>query len=173
MIMSSSVLRYHPLLRLIHWLMAILVVAMIGTGFMLEEKPVVAGYPIIFWHQSFGLSIFALIWLRLIVRWSFPLPTAVASLSDWEKRLSRVVHTLFYIFMVIVPITGYLAIVGNGASPQWFGLTLPFPDMTATIKQLSNTHALLAFCLIGLVGLHLLAFVKHRLVGKINLLQRM
>ncbi len=75
--------------------------------------------------------------------------------------------------MVIVPITGYLSIVGHGASPQWFGLTLPFPDITATIKQLGNTHALLAFCLIGLVGLHLLAFIKHRLVGKINLLQRM
>jgi cytochrome b561 len=55
--MSPSVLRYHPLLRLIHWLMAILVVAMIGTGFMLEEKPVVAGYPIIFWHQYFCISL--------------------------------------------------------------------------------------------------------------------
>ncbi len=173
MIMSSSVLRYHPLLRLIHWFMAILVVAMIGTGFMLEEKLVVAGYPIIFWHQSFGISIFALIWLRLLVRWSFARPAPVASFSNGEKYLSLAVHILFYIFMIIVPISGYLALVGDGASPQWFNFPLPFPAVTTTIKQLGNAHALLAFCFIGLVGLHLLAFVKHRLVGKINLLQRM
>lgn len=171
--MSPFVLRYHPLLRLIHWLMAFLVFAMIATGFMLEENWVFAGEPIIFWHQSFGISIFILIWLRLIIRWSFPRPAPVASLSNWEKYLSLVVHGLFYIFMVIVPITGYLTLIAHRGIPKWFGLTLPYPVVTATLKELGHTHALLAFCLIGLVSLHLLAFAKHRLIGKINLLERM
>lgn len=44
--MKSSPLnidRYHPGLRLIHWLMAILIIAVIATGLMIEDKVTIAG----------------------------------------------------------------------------------------------------------------------------------
>ena len=58
----------------------------------------------------------------------------------------------------------------------WFGV-LPLPDLVAPNKELAETikeiHAVAAFALIGLVGLHVAAVVKHQLIDKDGLLDRM
>lgn len=174
--MKSSPLnidRYHPGLRLIHWLMAILIIAVIATGLMIEDKVTIAGEQAVFWHQSFGLTVFLLVWIRLVLRWSLYKPLPIRILKRWEQAISKLVHILFYILMIMLPISGYIMIVAFGGKPHWFGFNLPTLLLPESFQTAATAHVFMGFFMIILLGIHILAVVKHRLIAKVNLLQRM
>src|ERR1700726_1861127 len=63
--------RYHPLLVLLHWLLAVLIVAMLCIGFMvLEPMPNVdpQKIDILLIHMSVGMLTLALMVIRFIIR---------------------------------------------------------------------------------------------------------
>ena len=59
-------------------------------------------------HKNVGLLIFVLAIIRLAWRWSNPVPELPADLPQWQATAARVTHTLLYILLFTMPITGFL-----------------------------------------------------------------
>jgi cytochrome b561 len=64
----------------------------------------------------------------------------------------------------------------KGYTTVWFGV-LPLPDLLEKnhdlAKALEEVHEILAFIIIGLVGLHAAAAIKHHFIDRDDVLARM
>ena len=128
-------------------------------------------------HFMFGLCVLALVLIRLVVKRLSPHP----ELMDLNgvplllQRASRLGHLVLYLFMVIMPIMGWLMLSAAGKPIPFFGLELPAliaPDDNLA-KQIKAAHALAGNVGYVLIGLHVAAALFHQLVLKDPLLQRM
>ena len=167
--MSTS--KYPPALRALHWLMAVLILGMLFVGFYMANIPADAPnkfalYP---WHKSFGLIVLLLVLIRLPVRWRGPLPEEAPGLQVWEHKLSKLVHVLLYVAILLMTCSGYLM---SSFHPQVHGIDMfgwfTVPDITSKDKSLSGAmeefHEFVAISFCVLLTLHIGAVLKHRLL---------
>ncbi len=128
-------------------------------------------------HFMFGVCVLLLVFLRLLAKRLSPRPEPVDSqgLSLWLQRAAVSGHLVLYLFMVIMPIAGWMMLSAAGKPIPFFGFELPAliaPDESLS-KQIKPLHALAGNIGYGLIGLHVAAAVFHQLVLKDRLLQRM
>jgi hypothetical protein len=92
--------RYHPLLVMLHWLIAVLIVALLSIGFF-SAVAVPNTDPhklsILLIHMSAGMLVFALMAVRLIVRLSTAQPAGAATRHSAVGRIAWAVHYGSYI----------------------------------------------------------------------------
>lgn len=173
--------------RIFHWLMALLIVVQIPVGLcmsyrgnvMLNDKGEVGVWDeltntLYSSHKLIGLSILALIVLRLAYRLTRGAPPADPSVPDALKGVSHLVHWSLYLLLLLVPIGGYLA-VSYGDYLDVFNFKLPAltvknEDMS---KEIFTWHAIGAFLIIGLVTVHILAAIYHRFIRRDRVVERM
>jgi len=97
-------------------------------------------------------------------------------LPGWQQHASRWAHRLLYLCFFIVPVAGWAYSCAAGFHVVYLGL-FPLPDLAPKDKALADVlkevHATLAWSLAVLVGLHVLAALKHQFVDKDGLLWRM
>jgi cytochrome b561 len=94
----KNVSRYHPLLVTLHWLLAVLIVAMMCVGFfMLATTPNTDSGKIgvLLWHMSGGMVILALMVVRFIVRLRTAKPSPVPTANTVRSRAVRCSTTAF------------------------------------------------------------------------------
>ena len=72
-----------------------------------------------------GLSVFTLVWLRLIARFLAPVPAIVPRPPQWQMRIAHVTEFAIYIFMLVMPLLGWLIPSGENQPAPFFGLQLP------------------------------------------------
>ncbi|MBV36017.1 MAG: cytochrome B [Rickettsiales bacterium] len=168
--MASNTNKYTLLMRILHWLIALLILGMIAVGWYMaglpDEDPTKYDiYPI---HKSIGISLLALIVLRLLVRFFSPIPKLPSELAGWEKVLTKTTHFLLYLLMLLVPISGYLMSDFAGFPVDWFGIEVPgfVPDNMDNSEKALSAHGILPYILLGLVVLHVLGSLKHRFIDK-------
>jgi cytochrome b561 len=173
--------RYGFVSKLLHWTMAVMIIALVVVGLYMTglEKEDPSRVNIYAMHKSMGtLALFLLIarvaWLRIT-----PAPALPRTFSDMEKRIMNGTRSLLYLFMALLPITGYTLSVAGGHPVSFFGL-LDLPTLFEKNKALAGlaheTHELLAYAILALVVLHIAGAVKHRLLnagGEADVLQRM
>src|SRR5258707_6777137 len=109
--------RYHPLLVLLHWLLAVLIVAMLCIGFMvLEPMPNVdpQKIDILLIHMSVGMLILALMVIRFVIRMRTSRPAPTTTGSQLLDRLAPVTHYGFYVLVLLVGGPGLAAGVFAG-----------------------------------------------------------
>lgn len=177
-------MKYPLPLRLIHWLMALLIIGMLSLGFYMANLPQDAPgkydwYPT---HKSLGFIVGTLLVIRLMIRIQFKteLPEPSPYLQDWEKRLSHLVHGLLYLAMFSMVYSGYMM---NATFEYASGLDVfgwfTIPDIVEKSAEKNalyrNLHGFSAFAFVGLLVLHLAGVIKHRFVdGKeASVLKRM
>jgi len=167
--------RYSVLARLLHWAVALLIVFTTALGWrMVAIEKDVAGewYDL---HRSIGLTIFALVALRLVWRLTNrpePLPDDIPA---WQRALAAVTHWLMYLLTIAIPITGYLGASHTKSGVAWFGRPLPAwakPD-DSTAEQIFQVHGILVWVLVALVALHVAGALKHWLIDRDGTFQRM
>ena len=171
---SSS---YAGVQKLLHWLMAILVVVMVGVGLTLPRigpGPVTnALYEI---HKSIGMLVLALVLVRLAVRWRLGAPEPVSGMPAWQRWAAGTSHALLYALMVLVPIAGWAATSAccRPVNFLWtLPATLPVPADNALAKQVFQLHFAMAFVLIGVVAVHVCAALHHHFARRDDTLRRM
>lgn len=167
--------RYDGVAMALHWLIALAVFLNIGLGLYMGElprgdlmKPVIAGL-----HMSAGLSILVLTIVRIGWRLPHSIPPLPAAMPPWQKALARTVELLLYVLTIAVPLAGWLAI---SAGPQGHGVSYfglfdwpaigPMANVAADYahaveEALEETHVLLAWTLLGLAVLHIVAAIYH------------
>jgi cytochrome b561 len=170
MAVAPATTKYTLLMRLLHWLIAILILGMIGVGWYMsglpDEHP--TKYDIYAIHKSIGITLLGLIVIRLLVRFFSPIPELPKELSWWEKLLTKTVHFFLYLLMLMVPVSGYLMSDFAGFPVEWFGIEVPgfVPDNMESSEGAQSAHGILPYILLGLIGLHLLGSLKHRFLDK-------
>lgn len=111
-------------------------------------------------HKSFGVMLFSLYVLRLILRFnqkSLPCP---AFSRQWHKRVFVVVHGMLYAMMLAMPITGYLLTSPYGV--LFFGIELPVVREQFYIAGISRYfHGWFAIILSLLIIVHIIGYLSH------------
>jgi cytochrome b561 len=166
---------YSRVAKILHWAIAILIVPMLlfGEDLMEAEHGSIL-LPSV--HASIGVTILALSVARLAWRLLLPVPALPAGTPAWENLTVRVVHFLFYVLMIGLPITGWLAVPRFLAEEhvsgiEAFGLELPIvPDLGFPAGAIHDFGGKIG---IALIVLHVLAALKHHFVNRDNVLTRM
>ena len=169
--------RYSSLNISLHWLMALLMVAVYACIELRELYPKGSDPREMLktWHFMLGLSVFFLAWMRLAVTLSRPKPSIVPEPAAWQKVLGSVAHVLLYVLMLAVPLGGWLLLSAAGKPVPFFGLELPAlvgenKELAKTIKEIHATAGELGYYLIAL---HTAAALFHHHVMRDNTLLRM
>ena len=178
--------RYDGVAMLIHWLTAVLMIYMVFFGEDLMksgESLARAGdtanatfEPSI--HVTIGVSVFVLTLLRILWRVTHTAPPYPATMKRYEVVGSKSLHGIFYLMLLAIPFTGWITLGGFTAenpvmqNVQVFGLfTMPQPPFTAHVFK--EMHELGSNAAMFLIGLHVLAALKHQFIDKDSIFGRM
>lgn len=177
MSLKNTTDRYGSLSIAMHWAMLLLLVAVYacmelrdfyprGSDLRTELKQ---------WHFMLGLSVFLLVWLRLALRFTGATPRISPAPPVWQHRLAGLVHVALYVFMIAMPLLGWLALSAGGKSIPFFGLEFPAlvgrnEGLAESVEDLHKTIATIGYYL---VGLHALAALLHHYFVRDNTLSRM
>lgn len=164
---ARDVPKYSPASRMLHWIVAMLVFLTWPLGLMLDfvKDDVKLDFYLV--HESLGFLILWIMLLRVGVRLFTPAPRSTAPAV--ERIAAHMVHGLLYLFLIIMPVSGFLATNAHGFPLQWFGL-LPIwspigksPDIAPTF---STIHEWSAWIILALFALHMLAVIFHHLIRR-------
>ncbi|GAA6140973.1 cytochrome b [Hydrogenophaga sp. 5NK40-0174] len=175
--------KYPVSMRVLHWLMAIIILGQIFGGWFMTpydetREPLVS--QLYWWHKSFGLLVFMLVFIRLSNRLRYVPPKLPASLPTFDRKLAHFAHWAIYALIVLLPITGYTlsSTFEYSDGITFFGIHVPelFPKSVTVYEAADWLHVILAYTLLAVVALHLAGVVKHRFFDKNpnnDVLQRM
>lgn len=153
--------------RILHWAVAVLVLLTWPMGLMIgfAKKDVVMNFYLL--HESFG---FLVLWLMLVrVGNKLVARSPEAEGPAIERFAASSVHGLLYAFLIIMPVSGFLATNAHGFPLKWFGLVEVWspmgksPDIAWT---LSAIHEWSAWILLALFGLHIGAVLFHHVIRR-------
>jgi cytochrome b561 len=169
--------RWGPVSQLLHWTIALLVVAMSVIGLWMVELPnTPRKIEIYALHKSIGLTILALAVARLAWRLHAGAPATLAGLPRWQVRTANLTHALLYALLFAMPLSGWLLNAAAGFPLQWFGLfNLPrVIGRDETLHELAATlHEAGFWLLLVLVLAHAGAAFHHHLFRQDDTLARM
>ena len=162
---GARAIRYGNLAVAMHWLSAGLILTQVYLGFAFGNFPKGSDErtELFTAHKTVGVVILLLALTRLAVRLIDAPPPYPADFPKWERRVAVWTHRMFYFLMIALPVTG-LAAVSKGAKSgmtELFGGTW-FP--VVPIPAIGELHEPLAFAMIGLLVLHILAALKNQFV---------
>lgn len=171
--------RYSRGAIVLHWLIAVLIIMNFVGAFAAEDMPEAQEAVVMGYHKANGILILLLTLLRIVWRVLYRPPPMVETLKAWEAALARVTHWLFYLLMLGVPLAGWgMHSAARGGQPvSVFGIfdmpALPVPHDKPTAGLFYELHEVLAFAMLGLLVLHVLAALKHHFLDKDATLRRM
>lgn len=161
----------------LHWLMLVLMVAVYATIELREFYPKGSDprEALKVWHFMLGLSIFGLVWLRLLMRIIAPTPRIVPAQKPLEALLAKLMHGALYLLMIGVPLVGWLLLSAAGKPIPFFGLELPplIGESKEVAGQLKDLHETAGEVGYFLIALHAAAALLHHYVKKDNTLLMM
>jgi len=155
--------QFNLLARLLHWLMAAGVLAMLfmGVAMMssLNLRPSLLNM-----HQSLGLGLLVLVIIRLTNRLISGAPPLPPSVPMVQRLISGISHCLLYGLLLALPIIGW-AMRSAGGWPIRLadGLLLPpiAPVNPTLYSVLRDAHGVLGWALFALVIVHISAALMH------------
>jgi cytochrome b561 len=167
---ARSAARYTLTASLLHWLIAALVIGMIGFGWWMQgipKTPVgprVNAYNL---HKSIGMVVLLLMFGRVLWRATHP-PPGLPPMPLWQARTARSVHLLLYICLFVQPVSGYLGSAYSGYPVKFFAFTLPaWASADAAVKEaMSQIHLANSWVLVVALVLHLAGSLKHALIDR-------
>ncbi|MEP6907065.1 MAG: cytochrome b [Pseudoxanthomonas sp.] len=165
---SSTSLHFNLLSRVLHWLMAVMILSMlfIGVGMVasIAARPMLVDL-----HRPLGIAILLLVVVRLFNRLRHPPPPLPADLPGWQVFAAKASHLLLYALMFAMPLIGWSMLSAGGYPIVMFaGLQLPpiAPHDAGLYALLRGAHTWLAYLLYGTVLVHLGAALMHAWVRR-------
>lgn len=161
----------------LHWLMLLLIAALVACISLSDGFPDGSNTQAMLkqWHFTLGLTVFSLVWVRLIARLASPTPLIEPPIPHWQDTFAKGVQALLYGLMIAMPLLGWLTLSAAGKSIPFYGWQLPAligenKDLAKTIKGVHETGAVAIYVL---VGIHAAAALYHHYVVRDNTLRRM
>jgi cytochrome b561 len=176
--MNGKVTAWDGVSRWFHWGLGLGIIGMLAYGWWMNHIPARADR---FFHRSIhadiGYVILLLMALRIIWRAFHPAPALPAGTPFWGRVLARINQASLYILTLVV---GCLGWAHSGAHKpdysSWFGL-FRVPQFTAenriNARDYENWHIYMAYVLLALVVLHVVAALYHHFIKRDRVLTRM
>lgn len=169
--------RWGVVSQLLHWSILVLLVWIAWLGLGMVDMPntpaKISTYAL---HKSLGLTLLALVAVRLAWRLYAGAPTAVVDTPTWQARVATLTHVALYALMFAIPLSGWLFNSASGYPLQWFKLyNLPaLASRNPVLAELAaGLHEYGFWLLVALVALHAAAALYHHVVQRDDTLVRM
>ncbi len=196
--MPNSTSRYTKTAVVLHWIIAICIFGMFALGWYMSELPKEApkqmaydlfdlglytwqlaeeASPRTFYfnlHKSLGVTIFALIAIRVLWRITHRPPALLSSYKAWERKLATGTHHLLYLLMIALPVSGVIMATYSKYGIKWFGV--PFIkglDNNPMRELFKEVHEIIGVIILVMVILHIAGALKHKFIDKDDTLKRM
>ena len=114
--------RYSGVAMLLHWTIAIAVIANWRIADSAEGLPDAERAAVMANHMALGIVILVLTLARLAWRIAKKPPPFAASVKPWEARLAHITHVVFYALLIGLPLGGWLATSFYGRGIGMWGL---------------------------------------------------
>lgn len=169
--------RWGAVSQLFHWVSVALLIAIAAIGLTMESGPntpdKIRLYAL---HKSLGLTLLALVMLRLAWRLSHPVPAEVPGISPWMRRTASGVHWALYALMLAMPLSGWVMNSAEGYPLQWFRL-FNLPALAPQSEDLADIAEALHengfWVLVALAAGHMFAALYHHVFLRDATLSRM
>jgi cytochrome b561 len=196
--MKQTPSRYTKTAIVLHWLIAIFIALMFVLGWFMAELPKEAPKQLAYdifdlgvytWqlaeeasprtfyfnlHKSLGLTVLALIVLRILWRITHTPPAALSSYKAIEKKVATATHHSLYLLMLAVPVTGLIMAINSKYGVKWFGMDVIAGLDNKPVRDFFEcTHEFVGIVLLVLIGIHLLGALKHKFIDKDDTMSRM
>lgn len=179
MIENNSLImaKFNPILIFLHWLMVVLIIAvyvcMETRGFFPKDSDPRNLLKNL--HFMLGISVLLMVVVRIVVRLATTVPAIIPATKPIDKIAANVMHATLYIFMVSMPILGWLTLSAYGKPIPFFGFELPpliekNTELRDLLKEIHEIGATIGYFLLG--G-HAAAGLFHHYIKKDNTLLRM
>lgn len=167
---------YSPMMKIMHWLVGLLMIGVLIVGFLMANiLPDSIRYDFYDWHKAFGLTVFGLGIVRIIVRHMSTVPPMDPSVRPYERILANAVYACFYVLMIAFPLSGYVMSAAGGHPISFFGIDVPLliakNPMIGGIAH--EMHEIFGYLLAGLITIHVSGVVVHKIRDGVNILKRM
>jgi len=170
--------RWHPLIIALHWLTLALILVQFGLAQVMrdEARDLISRFTLYQWHKSIGLSVAALVLLRLALRLVLSEPQPVA-MPPWQRLAAAGVQAGLYLCLIVLPLTGLLIV---SAAPiqiptllyGWIAVPHPIGPDKAIYEAMLRLHEALFLALAVLAAIHAGAALLHQFVLKDGLMRR-
>lgn len=162
--------------RVLHWLMALMILAMLFIGVGMVASVSERHQWLINLHKPLGIAILALVIVRLLVRFSGQTPALPSDLPAVQVLAAKLSHVLLYALMLALPLLGW-AMISAAGDPVMLGSNLQLPALLSadapTFAVLRKAHRYLAYLLFATVLLHLAGALFHAWIRRDEVLGSM
>ncbi len=169
----TALQRYPATSRVLHWIVAVLVLATWPLGIIIGFVKDEVSLDFYLIHESLG---FLILWIMLVRVGNRLVSGAPPQEGPAIERIAAAsVHGLFYVFLIVMPVSGFLATNAHGFPLKWFGLVTVWspidksPDVAWT---LSAIHGWSAWILFALFAVHMGAVLFHHVIRRDHTLYR-
>ena len=159
-----------------HWLMFLLLVAVYACIEFRELYPKGSDprEALKSWHFMLGLTVFLLVWLRLLARLLQTNPKSLSPAISWQAFAAKMTHFSLYLLMMSMPLMGWLILSAEGKPIPFYGMALPSlvaenHDLAEFIEEIHKTVGTLGY---ALIAFHTLAALFHHYLLKDGTLMR-
>jgi cytochrome b561 len=166
--------------KVLHWLGAALILAMLGLGLIMVHAGIASGQKFEAYqlHKSTGVLILVVTLARGLWRGANSPPALPDGMRPWERRLARTLHLGLYVLILAMIASGWLMV---SASPLPIPIHLPLgftlPNLTGPNAHIEArakfTHEVLSKLVIGVIALHVTGALKHHFIDHDGVLSRM
>jgi cytochrome b561 len=173
--MTTEQRQFTPSMRFLHWLMAAMVLTMLGIGISMASS--IADYHrLLSIHRPLGILILILVVIRFVNRRLSSLPPFPASMSSQERFVASASELLLYTLLFVQPLVGWGMLSAARYPIVLFGsVHLPpiLPHSVMLYAMLRRTHTIFAYLLVLTFIAHFGAVLFHTLIVRDGLFSRM
>lgn len=168
---------YGALSVALHWLMLVLLVAVYACIELREffPKDSAPRDALKGWHFTLGITVLALVTVRVLARLGAPTPAIRPPPRPWQRRAAQLMHLALYGLMIGMPLAGWAMFGAMDAELSWFGIPLPalLEPNEALGDRIKYWHGTVGEFGYYLIGAHALVALAHHYVLRDNTLRRM
>ena len=123
-------------------------------------------------HFTLGLTVFTLVWVRLIAKLVSPAPLIHPPIARWQEVTAKVVQALLYLLMIAMPLLGWLILSASGKPIPFYGWQLPalITENKGLVETIKEIYEIDASAIYVLVGIHAAAALYHHCFVRDNTL---
>lgn len=161
--------------RVLHWLMALCILAMLFIGVGMVSTVSSNYLTLVQIHEPLGIAILILVLIRIGLRLRYGAPALPADMPEPMKLAAHLSHYIFYGLMIVMPLLGWGMLSAAAYPVVLFGVQLPqiLPLNNGLHSLLWDAHRTLAFLFFALILLHLAAALFHALVRRDGVFETM
>jgi cytochrome b561 len=167
--MTNTSRHFSPLARLLHWTMAVLILAMLFVGVAMVATVSHAHATLIALHRPLGVALLVLALIRVVVRLKNGSPALPDDMPALQRFAAKASHLVLYGLFIAMPLIGWAMLSAGGYPVMLFGawhLPAIVPQDVDLFALLRALHTSLAFALFATVLAHIAAALFHRLIRR-------